>query len=89
MDARARPPNNLLAALSAADLELLRPRLHEVELIHETVLARAGDTLERVYFPSSGILSLVVTLEGGEAIEVAMVGLDSVYGAAAALGGSR
>jgi CRP-like cAMP-binding protein len=87
LDARPRPPNSLLANLSSADFELLRPHLHDAELVHETVLARAGDTLDRVYFPHSGIISLVLTLEGGEAIEVAMVGRDSVYGAAAALDG--
>ena len=87
MNARPPSPNNLLASLSRADFELLGPHLRDAELVHETVLARAGDSLDRVYFPHSGIISLVLTLEGGEAIEVAMVGRDSVYGAAAALDG--
>jgi CRP-like cAMP-binding protein len=87
VDTRLRSPNSLLANLSSADFELLRPHLHHAELIHGTVLARGGDTLDRVYFPDSGIISLVLTLEGGQAIEVAMVGRDSVYGAAAALDG--
>jgi CRP-like cAMP-binding protein len=87
MDVSVRPPNNLLASLSPADFALLQPHLHDAELVHETILARAGDRLDRVYFPHSGIISLVLTLEGGEQIEVAMVGRDSVYGAAAALDG--
>jgi CRP-like cAMP-binding protein len=87
VDSRLRSPNNLLASLSRSDFELLWPHLRDAELVHETVLARAGDTLDRVYFPHSGIISLVLRLAGGEMIEVAMVGRDSVYGAASALDG--
>jgi CRP-like cAMP-binding protein len=87
LDARPRSPNRLLTSLLPADFELLRPHLQDVELVHETVLARAGDTLSRVYFPHSGAISLVLTLEGGEAIEIAMVGRDSVYGASTSIDG--
>jgi CRP-like cAMP-binding protein len=82
-----RSPNNLLASLSPKDFELLRPHLRQEELIHEVVLARAGETLDRVYFPHSGIISLVLSLAGGEKIEVAMIGRDSIFGASAALNG--
>jgi CRP-like cAMP-binding protein len=82
-----RSPNNLLASLSPADFALLRPHLQQVELVHEAVLAEAGETQDRVYFPHSGIISLVLSLAGGERIEVAMVGRDSVYGASVALNG--
>jgi CRP-like cAMP-binding protein len=87
MDSGPRSPNNLLASLSAADFELLRPHLQDFKLNHEAVLANAGDLLTRVCFPHSGIISLVLSLAGGERIEVAMVGRDSVFGAAAALDG--
>jgi CRP-like cAMP-binding protein len=87
MDVSPRSPNNLLSSLSAADFELLRPHLQHAELIHETTLARAGDAIARVYFPHSGIISLVLSLADGERIEVAMVGRDSVFGASAALDG--
>jgi CRP-like cAMP-binding protein len=50
---------------------------------HESVLARAGEALSRVWFPHSGIISLVVNLSEGEMVEVAMIGRDSVFGAAA------
>ena len=69
-------PNRLLASLLPADLELLRPHLKPIELKHEEVLFDAGDKIDRVYFPHSGIISLVVELAGGEAIEAAMIGRE-------------
>jgi len=79
--------NNLLAALSAADFESLRPNLRPFNLKFEAVLVEAGGFIERVYFPQSGIISLVVRLPKGEAVEAAMVGRDGEFGAAAALDG--
>jgi CRP-like cAMP-binding protein len=40
-----------------------------------------------VYFPEDCVVSLVVILEGGDAVEAAMVGRDGVLGASAALDG--
>ena len=81
-----RSPNRLLASLSSADFELLRPHLKTIELVHGKVLFDAGDPIKRVYFPHSGIISLVVGLKGGRSIEVAMIGRDSVVGGSLALG---
>jgi CRP-like cAMP-binding protein len=80
--------NQLLASLPVADFELIRPHLHHTELVHQTVLVRAGQPISQIYFPHSGIISLVVSLAGGETIEAAMVGCDSVFGGAAALDGA-
>ena len=82
-----RSPNHLLASLSNADFEMLRPFLQGVELKHETLLAKAGDLFDRVYFPHSGAISLVLRLAQGQMIEVALIGRDSVFGAAGALDG--
>ena len=43
--------------------------------------------MQQVYFPLSAVVSLVVTLKGGETVEAAMVGWDGVVGASAALDG--
>jgi len=88
MDAIPHFPNHLLAALPAADFKLLRPHLQTMELVQEVVLVAAGDPLTRVFFPHSGVISLVVSLTAGEKIEVAMIGNDSVFGGSAALDGS-
>ena len=79
--------NHLLASLPAAELEPLLPHLKTVELAHEAVLYDAGETIKDVYFPHSGIVSLVVSLASGELIETGMVGRDSLVGGASALDG--
>jgi CRP-like cAMP-binding protein len=80
--------NLLLAALSEADAEVLRPHLKPVHLEHEKVLFEAGEEVTDIYFPTGAIVSLVVGLSSGEIIEAAMVGRDGVVGAYAALGGA-
>jgi CRP-like cAMP-binding protein len=88
MDAIPRSPNHLLAALPETVFEQLRPHLQTMELVQEVVLIAAGEPLVRVFFPHSGVISLVVSLAAGEAVEVAMIGRDSVFGGSAALDGS-
>jgi CRP-like cAMP-binding protein len=80
-------PNRLLDSLSPEDFELLRPHLAPVHLHHAAVLFEAGERMDRVYFPHSGIISLVVVLSEGEVIEAAMIGRDSILGGAAAMDG--
>jgi CRP-like cAMP-binding protein len=82
-----KSPNRLLASLRPADLALLRPHLEPVALDQEAVLFNAGEVIDRVYFPHEGIISLVVVLKGGQAIEAAMIGRDSMVGASSALDG--
>ena len=79
--------NHLLQSLPTAEFDALRPHLQFVELVREAVLVEAGAPLTHVYLPHSGIISLVVSLAEGQMVEVAMVGRDSVFGAAAALDG--
>jgi CRP-like cAMP-binding protein len=87
MPATLHSHNDLLRALPAAELEALHPRLELIELVRETVLVEAGAPLTHVYLPHSGVISLLVRLSEGQTVEVAMVGRDSVFGAAAALDG--
>jgi CRP-like cAMP-binding protein len=82
-----RPTNLLLASLSAADLKLLEPHLRPLDLKQHKILFEAGQSVSMVYFPYDAIVSLVVSLSTGEAIEAAMVGRDGVIGASGALDG--
>jgi CRP-like cAMP-binding protein len=79
--------NQLLQVLPAAEFEALRPHLEIVELVREAVLVEAGHPLTHVYLPHSGVISMLVRLSEGQAVEVAMVGRDNVFGASVGLGG--
>lgn len=77
--------NQLLASLAPADIAAILPYLESIELPQETVLYEDGDRISRVYFPHSGVISLLVDLASGDMIETAMIGRDSIAGAASAL----
>ena len=58
-----------------------------MELKFGEVVAEAGSPIRQVYFPYSGVISLVVELDVGAMVETAMVGRDGVLNAAPALDG--
>jgi CRP-like cAMP-binding protein len=78
--------NQLLLSLPAAELETLRPHLELAEMVKETVVIEAGAPQTRVYLPHSGVISMTVSLTEGHSVEVAIIGHESLFGAAAALG---
>jgi CRP-like cAMP-binding protein len=77
--------NFLLNRLEPAVLAQILPHLAIVDLQHGHVLAETHQRVERVYFPHSGIISCVVELLGGGAIETGMIGNDGEFGATQAL----
>src|SRR5262245_8603007 len=77
--------NELLASLPAREHEALDGQLKRVQIATGTVLHEAGAPIERVYFPQSGAISLVVELSTGEAVECALVGWDGAIGGFAAI----
>ncbi len=83
----SKSPNRLLASLPADIFSEISPHLKIVELKFGDVLAEPGSPIRQVYFPYSGVISLVVELDIGTMIETAMVGRDGVLNAAAALDG--
>jgi CRP-like cAMP-binding protein len=83
----SHPNNRILSRTSPVDLEDLRPQLRIVDLKQGMVIAESRSRVSQVYFPHSGILSCVVELENGWAIESGMIGKDGVFGAAQAIDG--
>ena len=77
--------NFLLNRLEPALLARIVPHLSVVELGHSDVLAETHERIEKVYFPHSGIISCVVELIGGGAIETGLIGNDGEFGASQAL----
>src|SRR3984957_10704849 len=78
--------NKLLAALPRKDFEFLLPHLEAVQIARGTVLCEPGSEVDQVYFPLSGMISMVVVMRDGKAIETATVGREGVVGAMAGLG---
>ena len=60
--------------------ECLKADLQRVPLRAGQWLFQAHDPLKSIYFPESGVVSLVVNLRSGEALEVGIVGNDGVVG---------
>jgi PAS domain S-box-containing protein len=78
--------NRLLSALPAAEYLRLEPELEAVSLAPGQVIYEAGDTLEFLYFPTAGIVSLLWTTASGATSELAMTGNDGLVGIPAVLG---
>src|SRR5258705_14009076 len=78
--------NKLLAALPRETFELLRPHLTTIGLAQGTILFEVGNEIDQIYFPLSGMISLVAVMKDGKAIETATVGREGVVGAMAGLG---
>src|ERR1700716_3684345 len=87
MEERAMPhrKNFLLNLLDPALLGEIEPHLSVIDLHTDLVLAETHQSSEKVYFPHSGIISCVVELIGGGAIETGMIGKDGNFGASQAL----
>ena len=77
--------NRLLAQLDRATFAQIEPSLTVIELRQGDVIAETHAQIERVYFPHAGIISCVVELIDGGAIETGMIGKDGQYGAGPAL----
>jgi CRP-like cAMP-binding protein len=81
--------NRLLASLSNADFAMIQPWLSATVLKQGTLLQEAGEPIESVYFPHSGMLSLLAVMADGIGVEIAMVGRESTAGAMAGVGLNR
>jgi CRP-like cAMP-binding protein len=79
--------NRLLAALEPADLALLSPHVKHRHLTQGMVLQEAGDPIEAVYFPESGMISLLAVMEAGNGVETATIGREGAVGVMAGFGG--
>jgi CRP-like cAMP-binding protein len=55
--------------------------LQAVTLVQGAVLHPAGERIRHVYFPTSGMISLLAVTTSGDQIETAVVGRDGVVGA--------
>jgi len=77
--------NYLLNALPSYQYEKLSPHLKFVRLPYKTVLYQSGDPIHHIYFPMSGLQSLLSITESGASVEVGVVGKEGIVGTPAIL----
>jgi CRP-like cAMP-binding protein len=78
--------NRLLASFGGAALAALSPHIREIALTVSRVVAEPGEPVEHVYFPSSGVISLITLLEDDRRVESLTVGREGAVGLLAAFG---
>src|SRR5215472_6297041 len=78
--------NHFLATLSPHDFSLLAPHLRTITLERGVMLHDVGEEIEHVYFPHTGMVSLVAVMQSGASVETATIGRAGVIGASAGLG---
>ena len=74
------PPNQLLAALPKDEYRRLLPNLESFLLVFGQAIYEPGDRIRHVYFPNSGIISLLAVVEDRATLEVGMVGREGMVG---------
>ncbi len=73
--------NRLLKLLSAADATWLKSSLKKFDMVQGAILHEPGGTINHVYFPTAGMISLLAVMKTGEQIETGIVGREGVVGA--------
>lgn len=79
--------NLMLASLPAKDFERLLPELELVEMPLGWTMSESGDHVNYLHFPTSGIVSLIYSLEDGSSSETALVGNEGLVGISIFMGG--
>jgi hypothetical protein len=85
----AVPCNQLLAAMSPANLALLQPHLKPVAMPLLKDMERPNRPIETVYFMETGIASVVAVQPDETQIEVGLIGREGMSGIAVVLGGDQ
>src|SRR5690349_4377336 len=78
--------NRILAALPEDDYSRLASHLEPIALPSREVLHEAETPIRWVYFPTSGMVSLVLVMSDGALAEVGMVGREGMVGVSVFLG---
>ena len=80
------PRNRLLLALPSRNLKRLMPHLEQIRCERAQILMEADSSLDHVFFPDSGVISVVAVYPDGSIIEMATIGREGCTGLQAVLG---
>jgi len=75
-----------LLALPSRNLARLTPDLEHIRCEREQVLIEADSSLDHIYFPDSGVVSVLAVYADGSAIEMATIGREGCTGVQAVFG---
>lgn len=78
--------SRLIEGLPSKQRKQLLNGCEPVDLVFGNVLHEANQTIRHVYFPLSGFISLVTTLDGHQPLEMGLIGNEGMLGATLALG---
>lgn len=81
--------NRLLAAIPASDFSLLKSGLRATTFKQGVIVQQEGELIEQVYFPQTGMISLLVITQEGGGIEAATIGFEGAVGVNGGLGRRR
>ena len=83
------PRNRLLLALPSRNLKRLMPDLEYIRCERADVLMNADSSLDHLFFPDSGVVSVLAVYANGIVIEMATIGREGCTGVQAAFGAKR
>lgn len=86
MSDNTKPANRLLAALPAKEYRHLLPKLEEISLSFIETIYEPNEIIRYVYFPNSGIISLLAAVGERSQLEVGIVGNEGIIGLPVFLG---
>src|SRR4051812_21071232 len=78
--------NTILSALGEQGFADLKKEIRPVSLRPGETMGAADEAIARLVFPCTGMISILVELEGGERIEVGRIGRHGVLGGAVLFG---
>jgi CRP-like cAMP-binding protein len=81
--------NRLLAYFGEAAVARLSPDIREISLSVGRILGEPGEPIDHVFFPTSGVISVVTLLVDGRKVESLTVGREGAVGLAGAFGHGR
>lgn len=80
MPEATKPLNHLLASIPNTEFKLLHAKLERVSLVYNESIYNPSDTIRQVYFPDSGIISLLSAVDVDSTLEVGIVGNEGLAG---------
>ena len=78
--------NHLLAGLSDEEFDRIAGELEPVRLERSAELESPNEHVTHVYFPTSGVASILALDESGDSVDTAMIGREGMTGLAVFLG---